>query len=383
MEKLTADWIFSPEGLHRDHCLEVDAEGKVISLRPLRAGEAARHYSGLLCPGFVNAHCHLELSMFRGQIPEGKGMTGFAREIVQRRGEFSPEEARQALYDALREAYYTGTVAMGDICNGPDSLPEKQAFPQLFVHNFIELLGLDGSKAGQIFEQGQELKASFPPSHTSLTLHAPYSVSAELRKLVYQQSEGLLSLHLLESEAEREVFEKGTGDFIDFFGQLGLEVPPFEEERPQDHLLKGLPSHRPVLLVHCLQASPAEIAELAERHPRAWFCLCPRSNAFLHGQLPDIRAFLPYAHRICLGTDSLASTPSLQMLEELKTLQAQFPQLGLHSLLRWGSLQGADALQQGHRFGRFAPGTQPGINLIEGLEAGPRLGSGSSLTKLY
>ena len=384
MECFTADYIYSPDALLTGHCLEVDMQGTIHALRPLKPDEQAQHYEGIICPGFINAHCHLELSALRGMIPEGKGMTGFAMEVITQRNGIAPEVMQQAIFDGLRELYFTGTVAVGDICNTAISVAHKREFPLLHTHSFIELLGVIGSRAEAILEEGKKLQEAFSDLSHSLTLHAPYSVSPQLKERVYAEQSESYSLHLLESREERMLFEQGEGPFLTFYQQLGLPVPTFPLDHPADYILTDLPSEQSLLLVHMTEVTEAEVQRLLQQFPEAYICICPRSNQYLHNRLPDIPMLMRHTDRICLGTDSLASNHDLRMLEELKFVQFHFAKISLHEQLNWLCEKGAAALRLSHKFGKFVEGKKCGINLIEHIDkSGPRLTPASVVRKLF
>jgi cytosine/adenosine deaminase-related metal-dependent hydrolase len=385
MDRITADFIYSPGFLLREHYLEVEEDGTIVALRPLDGTEKRLiRYEGVLFPGFVNAHCHLELSAFRGKLKTGLGMTAFAQAIVQERKTISEEAHQYAIYDALREAFFTGTVAIGDICNTDITAAAKKDFSKLFTHSFIELIGLDATKAEGIVEKGEALVLAFEEGKSSLCLHAPYSVSAELRDRVYDKSPFLTSVHLLESQAERDLFERGEGDFIPFYEAIQVPLPQFSQAFSHQHILENLPKDIPILFVHCLEARREEIELLGTTFPQAYFCLCPKSNVYIHDKMPDLSRFESVKDRICLGTDSLASNSSLRMIEEIQLLAKHYPELELHTLLKWGTTQGAMALGKGKDFGAFAPESKPGVNLLEGIDQESlALGADAKVSKLY
>jgi cytosine/adenosine deaminase-related metal-dependent hydrolase len=111
-----------------------------------------------------------------------------------------------------------------------------------------------------------------------------------------------------------------------------------------------------------------EIAAILAHFPNTFFCLCPRSNLFIHNTFPDISLFLKYKHRICLGTDSLASNHSLEMLAEIYAIQQRFPAVDLHTLVTWLISNGAAALLQSHHLGHFEIGKNAGIVHIQGIK---------------
>lgn len=380
---LSADWIYTPEGWLSGHLLETDGAGRIVSLRLPQAGEQPEHFPGILMPGFVNAHCHLELSMLHGAIPPGCGMTAFASAVVRQRGQYTEAEQREALRAAMADAWQTGTSAIGDICNTTLSAADKRAFPALHFSNFIELLGLDESRAAAIWEAGQHTLAAFGGMEAALTLHAPYSVSAALRARFAASAPQRASFHLLESADEVALFAHGGGALPRWFGEMGIAYSAFSQQDPAQHLLEGFSASLPLLLVHLTEASSAQLAWIAAQFPQSHFCLCPRSNLYIHNTLPDLQKLAPYADRICLGSDSLASNSDLNLLEEVYTLVLEAGAPPLHTLLRWASTQGAQALGLAARYGSFMPGQQPGILHIGPVAPGPALTENSRVRRVF
>ncbi|MEM6264874.1 MAG: amidohydrolase family protein [Bacteroidota bacterium] len=364
---LFAPLIFSPKEWLTNHVLEIDHQGTVLDLRPRLPQDQPEEFSGALCPGWVNAHCHLELSMLKGIIPEGIGMVPFVSEVVGKRQNFSIEEIQASAQAALEHLEETGTRLLGDICNTDITAEIKWQSNRVLTHSFIELLGLVPAKAEAITKAGRELLKRFEGLSASLTLHAPYSVSEPLRNTIYANPGKVLSIHLLESAAEVELFATGKGPFLDFFSGLGIEFSPFEASHPTAHVLQGLPQDQQVLWVHNRLMGESLMLEVALNYPNAFFCLCPRSNQYLHGSLPPAEQFLQVTDRVCLGTDSLASNHSLDIWEEVKCLNGHFPQIELHTLIKWSTYNGAKALGNLQEAGRFIRGARPGILHLNGI----------------
>ena len=98
--RIASNLLWTPQGLVRNPLVEVAADGRVLSVRTCSAPDrmpGTEFYSGVLAPGLVNAHCHLELSYLRGAIPEGCGFAGFAGAMGQVRERFGPEERLRAV----------------------------------------------------------------------------------------------------------------------------------------------------------------------------------------------------------------------------------------------------------------------------------------------
>ncbi len=369
--KYTANYIYTPEGFLANYLIETNEKGIITDFRPIAAGEDALFYEGILCPGFVNAHCHLELSALRGLVPEHTGMTGFAGQVVGKRKNISPAENETAIKKALEEMWESGTEAVGDICNEATTAPFKKAFPALFCYNFVEIFGMRENMADTIWEKGLALLPLFEGENQeiNLTLHAPYSLSLALRekakKYFLQSKNKVVSIHLLESKAERAIFEAKTGDFATFYQQIGIDFQGFPSSSPIEYVLFPFENAQNLLLVHNTEISEIEIDFIISHFANAFFCLCPRSNLFIHNTFPDISLFLKHKNRICLGTDSLASNHSLEMLAEIYAIQQRFPTINLHTLLTWLISNGAAALQQSHYLGHFEIGKNAGIIHIQ------------------
>ena len=359
----TATHIYTPSGWVTDFAIHVDESGMIIDMGALPAGEQAVALKGLLVPGFVNAHCHLELSGLAGTVSENTGMAGFVQQLLSARQELSDEEAEKAAGDAMDIAYESGTVAFGDICNGPLSIKAKRIRPHIFTHSFIELLGMDAEKAGLILENGKTLAGSFGDLVHSLTLHAPYSISPPLRDKFAQTDIRLRSFHLYESREEVDLFLGKGGGLSRFLQKIpaynSFAFPPGD---PASYLLKNTNLDASMLWVHLAEIKASRLAGLATHFPKAYACLCPRANYYIHRSVPDADMFqriMP--ERICIGTDSLAGNFSLNMLEEVAHLQQHFPHIKLHTLLKWATTNGAAALGIDDQYGTFVPGTRPGL----------------------
>lgn len=363
----TATYVHTPTGWESDLAIEVDESGMITDMGTLPDGEEqVVELEGLLVPGFVNAHCHLELSALKGLVPEGMGMAGFVGKLMAARATISDLDAKQAIGEAMDAAHATGTVAFGDICNGALSIDAKRARPHIFTHSFIELLGLDNTKANHIVENGKILAEEFKDLEHSLTLHAPYSVSPALRTAVQQSNQEMYSFHLHESKQEIDVFRGRGGSLWQFLKGIPLShTLAFPPTKPIAYLLKNMPPESKMLWVHLAEISALTLASKAQYFEQAYACLCPRANQYIHQSIPDVAMLQRImSDRICIGTDSLASNHDLHILEELRMIQRFFPSVSLHTLISWATAHGSEALGIDDRYGTFVPGTQPGIVLI-------------------
>ena len=228
MRHITADYIFpitSPA--IKNGTVVIDEDGSVLELlqAELQPGNS-EIYHGIICPGFINAHCHLELSYMKGMIPETTGLSSFISALLQVRKQASEKTVKQAIEKAEREMIANGIIAVGDISND-DSTFSQKAKRNLFYHTFLEIFDLNPLKANEAFQTGKILQASSGSYHSSLIPHAPYSVSGELMKMISDEAiknNSILCMHNQETESENELFKTKSGKLYEFFKSIGYDL---------------------------------------------------------------------------------------------------------------------------------------------------------------
>jgi cytosine/adenosine deaminase-related metal-dependent hydrolase len=377
--------------LGRDMTLITSDKGKVLQILPTsEAGDDIESLKGLLTPGFVNCHCHLELSHLKGLIPEKTGLVDFVFTVVTQR--HFPE---QGIYEAIsrgeEEMLANGIVAVGDICNNTLTLPQKQQ-GKLTYYNFIELSGWLPGVAEARFSRSKsfydEYRKLLPEDQRlSMAPHAPYSVSDELWGLMAPWlANKTTTIHNQETSFEDEFFRSGTGDFLRMYRMMNMDLDFFQPpgKSSLQSCLPKLSGAKNLLLVHNTFTSEEDLDfALNPPEPGAnlYFCLCVNANRYIENALPPISLLRKYHCNIVLGTDSLASNHRLDILDEMKTIMRHFPDIPQTEILQWATINGAKALELDDRLGSFEPGKQPGIVLIENLD-GEKPGSGSSAKKI-
>jgi cytosine/adenosine deaminase-related metal-dependent hydrolase len=343
------------------------------------AGDNIQKVNGMLSPGFVNCHCHLELSHMKGLLPEKTGLVGFVTGVLQQRA-FSPEKIQEAIATGEQEMIRNGIVAVGDICNTTHTLVQKTA-GNLAYFNFTEVSGFVPAGAPARFDQALSTYTAFAGAGLpgAITAHAPYSVSKALFELINTHAAGkLVSVHNQETPEEDAFFRDGVSDFRKLYDLLGVDLsfytPPGSTSL--QHWLPLLSSPSQLLLVHntCTTATDVRFAQeqAARQSQQLYWTLCPNANLYIENRLPPVDLLRAEGCTLTLGTDSLASNWSLDILGELRTLHTHFPHLPLAELLQWATLNGATALQLQHQFGSFDKGKQPGVLEIEKGLAGVR-----------
>jgi len=377
--KLRANLIFNGrEFLEPNYVLITTEDGTIVDCMPaIDAGEGIETFSGILSPGFINCHCHLELSHLKGLFPEKKGLVDFVLRVVTQQ-DIPEEEIQEAIYSAESQMIRNGIVAVGDICNNSQTIAQKLK-RRLVYHNFIEVSGWNPviasarmAKAKSLFEDFRELPDG--DERTSISPHAAYSVSESLWKMMSGDLEDrIITVHNQETAWEDELFEKGTGDALRLYNLMKIENPEFKASGRSSFqtILPRLVRAKKIILVHNTFLKPDDLLHLKDnpvKAPLINWCLCPNANLYIEDKMPPVELLRSASFNIALGTDSLASNHSLSMLDEIRTIQRFYPEIPSLELLQWVTQNGAIALGLEKRFGNFVQGKRPGINLLENVE---------------
>jgi len=377
MKSFKADYVYPVcADPIKNGIVTVDDFGKIISvIDPALSAETpnspVQQVSGIICPGFVNTHCHLELSHLKDKIKQRTGLVNFIIDIQAYRGaesSFISDAAEKA--DA--EMYENGIVAVGDISNTNATVNIKKS-SKLYYHSFVETFGFIPGKAQEVFDKALTVLNEFKPMSCSITPHAPYSVSKELFKLLQKYSEtghNLISIHNQECEDENKFYRYKLGTFNDLYAHFGLDIAHFKPQARNSiqSILPLLTSKQEVLLVHNTCTNLKDIYFIKRFDRKIHFCFCPNANLYIEGFLPKIELFIGQGYNITLGTDSLASNNKLCILSEMRTIQQKFHSISTQQLIQWGTLNGARYLGIDDEKGTIEPGKTPGLNLITGLD---------------
>lgn len=361
----------------RDGWVAVDA-GRIVAFG---AGQSPAHAETedddlgevALLPGLVNAHTHLELSWMAGQIPPSESMDAWIQALMVIRKSGVPGGAAAELAAARLAAQAmraTGTVLVGDISN---TLCTPAVLAELGLGGvvFHELIGFQPSDPAAMVRDAwarvAAVRATLPADGSaelefSVVAHAPYSVSRALFiEIARRASSTPLSIHLAESPEEVEFLRSGTGPVRHMLEQLGVWTPswqvpacdPVEYVARLGHLRPG------VLIVHGVHLTVDALERL--RRAGAILVTCPRSNLWVGSGSPNLAQFFDSGVPVAIGTDSLASAPTLNLFDELAELRRLAPEVSAAKLLESATRIGAEALGLGHRYGTLAPGKRAAL----------------------
>lgn len=360
-----------------DAAVVVDASGMVkdvgraTDVIPRSTGAAITRVRGIAFPGLVNAHTHVELSAMRGKVTAGRGFVPWVDELLGTRMEVVPEDDVEAIDAAARDLSRFATVAVGDVTN---SLAAVSALAREGIGGsvFHEVFGQDRAAVLRRIEglrsELEERHGSWPTADLSYApaAHTLYTTHADaVRALVdaAMRNDARSSIHLAEHPGERRAIEHGDGPVVTWFEARTKQRPDWPRRALFDYAAELGILREGMLLVHLTDARREELSRVAESG--ASVVLCPRSNLYIEAKLPPLLAALDAGIEPALGTDSLASNTSLDVLAEAKALADRFPSVPPWQLVRMATWNGAQALARTD-LGRVAKKSAPGIFAVEG-----------------
>lgn len=375
MKSISAQYIITNTGpkLKRG-VITTDDYGTILSVEDTRGHLQERgcteYYNGILIPGFVNCHCHLELSHMKGSAAQGSGLGGFIEHI--RTGRDSDSETIISSARSADNALYSAGIALcADVCNTSLTFSIKNESKIRYI-NLLEVFGIDPEKAGRRMDELSILAETARHMNLSFSLipHSVYSMSLGLLRLLREKSRKnkVTSIHFMESASERLFLEDHSGPLMKSYQKSGLVPLRFETVNNHiDAVLNEITPAGNLILVHNTFADRESIKAMRTRENLFW-CLCPNSNIYIENKLPPLDLLIEEGCEIVIGTDSLASNQKLDILEELKTLQTNFPSLLIEDMVRWSTVNGAVALGEEEFFGKIEAGKKPGLLLLQNVD---------------
>ncbi len=375
MRYISADHIFSgKEFLPTNSVLVLNHHGMISDIIPQEATEFSNieRFEGIISPGFINSHCHLELSHLKNIIKQHTGIIDFGLGVMKHRDDVSIEIQQEAMRQADQEMQRQGIVAVGDISNSSSSIQVKQN-STLHYHTFVELIALNPERANLVFGSGKELLAEFHKAKLSASLvaHAPYSVSLELIKKITDNchdSDQPTSIHNQESNEENNFFKFKSGDYLRLYDTINVPINYFKAtgKSSLQTIISSLHTEVNTLLVHNTFSNKEDIEKAEQLHSKLFWCLCPNANLYIENTLPNINLLYSQNCHLTIGTDSLASNKGLSIIEEINSIIKLQPHIPLEILLSAATHQGAKFLKLENSFGMIEKAKIPGINHISG-----------------
>ena len=378
--RIAASYVYTLDGNGpiRNGFVEYDDDGTVTAVGECDdVASEERFLDGAVVPGFVNAHCHVELSHLHGKFRKGTGMAGFIDQINELRDWAGPEVKTRLVKEWMDKMWADGVSAMADISNDDSSFEVKAVHP-MYTRTFLEVFGSEPEMCEGVMKDVAELNAAADAAgiDAAPTPHSCYTMSPQL--LTASASAGLkrgyLSYHSQESREEEDLIRYGSGAMYENRKRAGMSTPPVTGESSLKYFLDRLadakqgPYDEHILLVHdvCLEQSDIDAAKKVMNN--VFWALCPMSNIFIHNALPPVPLMRANGLDIMVGTDSLSSNDDLDMVSELYCLHRNFPDVPMDELLVWACTNGARFLSKEDTLGSITPGKKPGLVFIGGLD---------------
>ena len=360
MRFLSADWVFP---LHvapiKGGVLKMSKEGKILDVftsRDTISVDKLEIFSGVLCPGFINTHCHLELSHLLGFAEEKKGLLDFIK-VIKKRNKFTKDQIKLSIDTAEQQMIKNGIVAVGDICNTNDTIDQKQK-RNLHYYNFIEVFTIHEDKINDEIKKSTYLRDQFRriDCRSTIVPHSLYAVPPDLMIKILDaidHKDNIICIHNQETKEENQLFQSKNGRLFKWLNKMRATSSIWDQRNSHKLIFRKFSKKIKMLLVHNTFTKKQDLIE-------AYYSTCPKANLYIEDSLPDYSIF--DVNKLCVGTDSLASNNSLSILEELFVIQ-ESSNFDLNTLLKIGCHNGAKAL--GFDFlGTFEKNKTPGVNLI-------------------
>lgn len=391
MQKFSADYIFpvASEPI-KEGVIITDDEGKIVQI------DSRENYDltsidirkGAIVPGFINTHCHLELSHMKGLMDTGTGLIPFIQSVVQFRN-FPMEQILDAIERADREMYEGGIVAVGDISNKLDSAVQKDR-SKIRYYTFVEMFDLlqDSltKKSFDDYKAVYDAQSTANGNRKSAVPHAPYSVTPQLFQKINElngDEDATISIHNQETVHEDALFLNKTGDLLHFFNGFNLPLDGFQPTNTTSihYAMQYMNPQQRTLFVHNTMTTPVDILAAQSWNDRVYWATCANANLYIENRMPFYKYFLENNARMTIGTDSLTSNWQLSVLEEMKAIAQYQSYVTFETMLRWATLNGAEALGFEADLGSIEVGKTPGLNLLD-LKEDFKIGAETKVEKL-
>ena len=381
MKRIAASFVYTLESDApiRNGYIEYDeSDGTILKVGECSYPASEDILEGALVPGFVNAHCHVELSHLHKKFRKGTGMAGFIDQINELRDWAGREKKAELVQEWMDKMWADGVSAMADISNDDSSFDVK-ASHKMYTRTFLEVFGSEPYMCDDVMRDVRALNemAASKGLDAAPTPHSCYTMSPQLlsASAAAGLESGYLSYHSQESQEEEDLLMNGSGAMYENRVRNNMSTPPVTGESSLKYFIdrladvKSAPYDEHILLVHnvCLKQDDIDAAKKVMNN--VYWAVCPLSNIFIHNALPPIPLMRENGLDIAIGTDSLSSNDNLDMMGEIRCLHTDFPEVPMGEIFKWASLNGARFLSKDNELGSFTQGKRPGIVLVTDVDA--------------
>ncbi len=362
---ITADFVYPVITSRIPHGVVVLEEDRIAGLatRDEVPADQLEHFRGIIIPGFINTHCHTELSHLKGRANTGTGLLAFINTVVRQR-KLDLSVIQKAVAEADAYMWEAGIQVVGDICNTADSFDVKKASP-IKYYSFIEMF--DFLQDDKMTERTMQYLKVYEKrtGNGAVVPHAPYSVSPTLFRRINLMNTDMVtvSIHNQETPDEEALFRSGTGGFYDLYKGFDVNLDAFNPTGKSSihYSMAHMDKTKRALFVHNTYTSAEDIRAAKAWNPEVYWATCPNANLYIENRLPHYQTFIDEGATMTIGTDSLSSNWQLSILEEMKTIARYQSYIPFDTLLKWATYNGAKALGMEDRFGSLEAGKAPGV----------------------
>jgi len=353
---------------------EIAAVGRFDEVKVSYGGDILDLGEQTLLPGLINAHCHLDYTLLRGQIPPQKSFTDWIRAINASKAALSEKDYVASIEAGLAEVQKFGTTSLLNLEAFPELLP-RISRPRVRAWWCAEMI--DVRKQVPVRQVSETLRDWFE-SHPEwlggfgLAPHAPFTASAQLFSAASEISRKYhvpMTTHLAESHEEMQMFQNASGPLYDFLKSIGRSMEDCGGNTPLSFLLQRQALDERWIVAHLNELTETDLALLAGAK-KFHIAHCPRSHTFL-GHAPfELRKLRALGFNICLGTDSLASNSSLSLFAEMRELLSKEPWISPDEVLAMATTNAARAIGQEDSLGKISPGFQADLIALPSVTNG-------------
>ena len=378
VKRITASYIYTldaGEPIRNGFVEYDDTDGTILNVGECASDEVVQDCA--IVPGFVNSHCHVELSHLHGKFIKGTGMAGFIDQINALRDWAGADVKARLTQEWMDKMWKDGVSAMSDISNDDSSFKVKSSH-KLYTRTFLEVFGSEPEMCEGVMADVTALKsvADAEGIDAAPTPHSCYTMSPQLLSASSAAGleSGYLSYHSQESQEEEDLLISGSGAMYENRKRSGMSTPPVTGESSLKYFIDRLAAAKPapydehILLVHnvCLKQDDIDAAKKVMNN--VYWAICPLSNIFIHNALPPVPLMRRNGLAITVGTDSLSSNDDLDMVKELVCIRQNFSEIPMNEILVWACLNGARFLSKEKALGSLTPGKTPGIVFVSNVD---------------
>jgi cytosine/adenosine deaminase-related metal-dependent hydrolase len=344
--------------------------GRFKEIRARHGGEILDLGEQILLPGLINAHCHLDYTCLRGQIPPRQSFSDWIRAINSEKAKLAPKDYVASINEGFAEAQRFGATTLLNLTAFPELIVEiKEPIRTWWMGELIDVRNPDQAK--EIADRAVVSLRS--ADQWGLAPHAPFTASAELYarcEEIARREDVPITTHLAESSEEMQMFRDAAGPLYDFLKGIGRRMDDCGGKTPLSFLMENHALNEHWILAHLNELTESDFDLLANAR-KFHIAHCPRSHSFFGHSAFQLQRLRGLGFNICLGTDSLASNSSLSLFAEMRELLSKEPWISPREVLTMATVNGARALGQSASLGSIRPG------FLADLIAVPSAGAGT------